>query len=1521
MKKALVILLAVLLVATAAFTLSACDSCKKGLHRWDDNNAVVTTPATCEQEGEQTVYCLKCGESKTKTLPKSDHSWDEQVAAKDPSCDSVGNIAYNHCSVCNKFYNEQGEQIEENSWVVGTEGGHKLGSLVAAKAASCEQSGNLAYYQCSSCKKYFADEDATTEIDDVVIPAFGHTWAVATNAWTWATDYSSVELNLVCTSNAAHTTHVTLDDIDIDDSNAPTCTQDGDYTYSVSLTKQALEQKLANGKLADSVGATLSDSKQVTRPMTGHNYEGQDWLPDGSGNHYQECANGCGINSAAVPCTTQLAWNDEQHYQECTVCHEQTEKESHDGDEIGKDGIGHWIVCDKQGCEGKAAYTRHEYGTVYGSDGTHHWDKCKDTGCNYENEESKSTHSVDEWLVGDGIHVGECEICGEDMSGEHNLSHVNGRDVTCTENGIVEHWYCDVCDTNFRNGDGTDEVDDVVITAQGHQLPNIWSHEGDEFGKHHRACSVCGQMREDGNCSVTANLCATCEHTYSAEEILDALYALTSGSLSGTYVLTGTVTIIGSNNFTMTIDDDGEHREVYVYNPSGSGANALRNVVVGARVTVSGTLMYYKSGSNILREFNSCTITNIELPDYTVDIDDSCLSEGIVTKIEADRDSKIYKAGETVTITVEVQDGYIVTLVVSLANGELLGVTQVGNTFTFTITGDVTVSVTVESTKGRETLTILPDDTKLTTSGYQTGTFTKNEVVFSYTNLILQKVSGSNIIQWIKYSATKPGVLQNTTPISKKIISVTINTSNAAHFKLEFATQADFSDAVEASVQAAGNVATAYCSLDGAQYVRISYTNTSGVAQTSSIEIVYQGCTHDEAEQHGAVESTCSTQGYDEYWQCNDCGKLFSDALCTNEIAEPVKRDLLPHTWKIDTTKGDDNDGWTWNVSNGTGTATLALECTKCNATHNETVAVSYTEQASSSPCTVAGTGTYTASVTKDNIVGETASKTVTLELAPHTQSEGWFSDEQGHFHKCTVCQAQIEEEKLGHTYTRFETKDASEHTSRCDICTYEHTTAHTWAEIPTYVNESTHETRCTANGCTEAKDQTGHTYDDNKCACGATQDHAHNLVWAHNEKQHWKRCNVDNCDYIDETTRGDHDNFSGYSSNDDETHSVLCGTCNNHIDQDHTRVYSQLDGDAENHKVTCQFCEWAGTTEKHNFNGGKCTDCDANEPVYVWKRVTNASELSVGDQIILASGTNAMGAQSGTFRSSVTGGISVNNDIAKIENKDAVVIVTLEAGSGTSFVLHASDGYLYYTGTSNAVSTGTSVSGNSYYWNITNNSAANKFDIKNANSTSRNLQYNSNQPRFACYTSAQTAVEIFKLSASTGGGTVDPAPHECTDKCETCNLCTNAECQDPACLPKCGGHDSTGGGETGEPKDPVKVTINVKTVCEAAGYASGSDYSSLPTGIANITITASGTAKYYSSGSGTWRIYDGSITIAALNGYQLKSYKLTFTNGTFANVTSGTTYDVSGQTSVTISLSSTKNAQISEIVLEYIPV
>lgn len=52
-----------------------------------------------------------------------------------------------------------------------------------AVAVTCEDDGNVEYWECDRCHDKFADEDCTQEITDVVIPATGHNFGTPTYVW------------------------------------------------------------------------------------------------------------------------------------------------------------------------------------------------------------------------------------------------------------------------------------------------------------------------------------------------------------------------------------------------------------------------------------------------------------------------------------------------------------------------------------------------------------------------------------------------------------------------------------------------------------------------------------------------------------------------------------------------------------------------------------------------------------------------------------------------------------------------------------------------------------------------------------------------------------------------------------------------------------------------------------------------------------------------------------------------------------------------------------------------------------------------------------------------------------------------------------------------------------------------------------------------------------------------------------------------------------------------------------------
>ena len=216
-------------------------------HRW--NGGVVTTPATEEAEGVMTYTCTGCDETRTEVIPKEEHQHDlVPTAAKAATCEEDGNSAYWTCSKCGKYYSdaEGNDEITEGSWIIealdhdwgewqkhdadqhkrvcSRDSEHIMyedhrwnGGVVttpatedaegvmtytctvcdetrtevipkeehqhdlvptAAKAATCEEAGNSAYWTCSKCGKYYSDAEGNDEITEGswIIEALDHDW-------------------------------------------------------------------------------------------------------------------------------------------------------------------------------------------------------------------------------------------------------------------------------------------------------------------------------------------------------------------------------------------------------------------------------------------------------------------------------------------------------------------------------------------------------------------------------------------------------------------------------------------------------------------------------------------------------------------------------------------------------------------------------------------------------------------------------------------------------------------------------------------------------------------------------------------------------------------------------------------------------------------------------------------------------------------------------------------------------------------------------------------------------------------------------------------------------------------------------------------------------------------------------------------------------------------------------------------------------------------------------------------------
>ena len=142
---------------------------------------------------------------------------------------------------------------------------------VAYVAPTCTEEGSKAYWHCTGCGKYFADEACTQEItEDIdtwkVIPVTGH--AYGEPAFLWNADGKTCTVTFTCGNDETHVE--TLDaEVTSDLKTAPTCTEKGVTVYTAKVSFQ---------------GQDYTDTLELTDiPATGHAYgePAFQWSADG----------------------------------------------------------------------------------------------------------------------------------------------------------------------------------------------------------------------------------------------------------------------------------------------------------------------------------------------------------------------------------------------------------------------------------------------------------------------------------------------------------------------------------------------------------------------------------------------------------------------------------------------------------------------------------------------------------------------------------------------------------------------------------------------------------------------------------------------------------------------------------------------------------------------------------------------------------------------------------------------------------------------------------------------------------------------------------------------------------------------------------------------------------------------------------------------------------------------------------------------------------------------------------------
>ena len=256
---------------------------------------------------------------------------------------------------------------------------HNL-TLVPAKAPTCTEKGNTAYYTCDGCDKWFEDATGASEITDktsVILAATGH------SASDWKSD------------NTDHWKECTVVGCGVIIEGSKAAHTAGEWIIDTPATATTSGSK---HKECTVCGYTMATE---TIPATGggehtHSY-GSDWKYDAD-NHWHECSCGDKKDTAAhtagewIIDTPATATTSGTKHKKCTVC-------------------GYTMTIETIPATG-GEHT-HSYGSDWKNDATNHWHECS---CG--DKADKAAHDF-KWVVDKeatatqkGSKHEECRVCG-----------------------------------------------------------------------------------------------------------------------------------------------------------------------------------------------------------------------------------------------------------------------------------------------------------------------------------------------------------------------------------------------------------------------------------------------------------------------------------------------------------------------------------------------------------------------------------------------------------------------------------------------------------------------------------------------------------------------------------------------------------------------------------------------------------------------------------------------------------------------------------------------------------------------------------------------------------------------------------------------------------------------------------------------------------------------------------------------------------------------------------------------------
>ena len=911
--------------------------------------------------------------------------------------------------------------------------GHSL-VATAAKDATCEEAGYEAYWTCSVCGKLFNNADGAAEHEistPVVINALGHDWGTPTYTWSKDGDTYICIAEEVCSRNDQHiknetataTAQVTQD---------PTCIAMGKTTYTATFNDADFEQQTQTLTDVAKVPHTPTKTEAVEATCT---VEGHDAYWTCSSCHKIFSDENCDHEIASV--TTAL--DPDNH--KTLVHHAKV-----DATCLANGNIEYWH-CNDCGLDlvyndaGKLVATTDTVipaGPDYHRFTTHV--SAREATCTQQG-------NVEYWT---------CAVCGKHFDGNtaaaneltdvsvaangHTFEHTAAVPATCTVDGNKEYWYCTVCHQYFLTG-ATNASDTLAVPFSDTIDPKT-GHTSASVAAIEVGCET------DGRKAFT--YCSVCDTILTLEGVDVSLNGWTKTDNEEIYKIPHTGHAYGDPTWVWADDYSSATATRVCANDASHTLtetdNDIATVVVPKTHTTDGKTTYT---AEVTFAFDNKTYTDV------VEVVDAA-SGHHTTKVNP-KDATCEEAGNREYWICEdegcgklfVDEAALVETTLDAVTIPALGHNWVNPTWTWTMNGDYYTGATLTFTCANDdshtyapTVTFTSERTEpdCTTAGkivytatatteakdnltVETYTDTK-EVALTKTGHALTKTDANpascteagNIDYWTCSTCGKIFSDENAQyeiTADATVIAALDHTYDYANANYAWAADHSSCTATATCVRCTATDTetkdstyevkiAATCEAKGLGIYTVDFDNVNFATQTFTEFIAAKG--HGEAVPHDALAATCEEAGYEAYWTCPDCGKLFKAAELTaaNEIANPIPVAATGHSWDYE------HVAYAWNTTNEPYTCEATVTCLN-DSDHTKTLTASIAADTVAATCTADGHTTYTATFPGDtNIPSDT--KTATIAALGHDFSASVDRanavDDTHHNYKCVRCDA-----------------------------------------------------------------------------------------------------------------------------------------------------------------------------------------------------------------------------------------------------------------------------------------------------------------------------------------------------------------------------------------------------------------------------------------------------------------------------------------------------------------------------------